>query len=112
MIPGYNSVLCGHAYSAGVLEADDGDKESNTYRDGRFQILWDIIYKRLSEVSEREQYENDSFYADCSERYLPRFVRAYHRAYCVREVGVEAHAGSKRYGVIGEECHKKRSECS
>ena len=107
------AVLCHNGESvcgdnARAFKADNGDEQANARGDAVLQVGGDGIDQGLPELEERQDNEDDAFYQDGGEGYLPGVCDAHaneHGADGVGKIGVKPHAGGQGYRVICENAH-------
>lgn len=92
---------------AGVLQADERDEQADARGDAVFQVLGDAVDQRLTELERGKNDEDNAFHQDGGEGDLPGIglVRQLAQADGVGKIGVQAHAGSQRDGIVGQKGH-------
>ena len=88
---------------AAVLQADEGDEESDAHRDGVAQVERDGIDDGLAHLEEGEQDEDDALYQDGCQGLLPRV--AHHQDQRVGKEGIDTHGRGQRKRQSGIERH-------
>ena len=88
-------------HDAGVLEADEGDEQSDAGGDGHLDLLGDALEDQLSKAGEGEEQEDQAVHQHQHQGVGVGETHA--QADGVDEVGIETHAGGLRQGQVGQE---------
>lgn len=91
----------------GVLQAHKSDKQADAHADSGFEGGGDGVEERLPDVGQGQDDEDDAFRKDGHQGHLPGV--AHFQDDGVGEVGIQAHAGGQRKGIVGQQCHQRRA---
>ena len=92
----------------GVLQAHKSDEQANAHADGGFEGGGNSVKERLPDIGQRQNDEDDAFCKDRHQGHLPGVAHLQHDG--VGKVGVQAHAGGQCKGVVGQQCHQRRTD--
>ena len=90
----------------GILQADEGNEEADTYPDRFFDVIRNGVDDRLSHVHEGKDDEDDTFDEDRGEGELPTVAHSKNNG--VRQEGVQSHARGESERQVGHQCHDQR----
>ena len=102
-----NESRAAHA-DACVLQTDEGDKQADTNGNSTFQGQGNGIKDGFTDIGQGHDDEDDAFYKDSQQCYLPTIAHA--EDYGVCQVCIQTHTGGQDEGHIGHEGHADSSD--
>ena len=100
----YGHQCGGVHHQLAVLQADEGDEQSDAGGDGALEGHGDGVEDGFPHVGQGERDEDQALHKHGGQRHLPGIAHAAY--YGISKVGVQSHAGGKDEGIVGQQSHQ------